>query len=258
MKTTCNNLSVPPLITIVTVCFNAANEIMNTLESVKSLQFTDYEHLLIDGQSTDNTIDIIKNFNNSKIRWVSEPDLGIYDAMNKGIKWSKGQFITFLNAGDYYHDEQALKHVADEINNGYELISGNFILNSINKHTLIHSDTIDLSTLKKRFEVCHQTIFVKNHNLPFYSLDYKIKADYKWVIDITRKLDKKKIKKIDRALVCYQDDGFSTASFYRNLKELTKLHYQEFGLARVFLNLYDYSKRAARSFKKFIMKPHLL
>lgn len=242
-----------PLITIVTVCFNAENDIDTTLKSVKSLHFENYEHLIIDGQSQDRTLDLVKSCKNPKIRIISEPDGGIYDAMNKGIRLANGTYITFLNAGDYYHDPNVLDYVYTEIKKGYELVSGDFLLHSANGIRPINSDKIQKETLRKRFEICHQTVFVKNQNLPSYSMDYQIKSDYKWVLDIVKKIDKEKIKKIDKALVTYKDDGFSTHSFYRNISELIKLHYHEFGLGQVILNTDDYAKRAGRSLKKFIL-----
>ena len=92
-----------PLITVITVCFNSEKTIINCLESVKSQTFKNYEHLIIDGNSSDKTVEIIKNFNNEKIRLISEKDDGIYDAMNKGLKNSRGKILGILNSDDMFY-----------------------------------------------------------------------------------------------------------------------------------------------------------
>lgn len=103
--------------TIITVCYNAANIIEATIASVLSQTYTDYEYILVDGGSTDGTLDIIQKYAASdvRIRYVSEKDHGIYDAMNKGISMSNGQYLQMLNAGDRLYDAEVLRAVADKI-----------------------------------------------------------------------------------------------------------------------------------------------
>src|SRR6266581_7368792 len=89
-----------PLITIITVVYNGAECLRQTIESVIRQQYDDLEYIIIDGGSTDSTLDVIKSYENAVDYWVSEPDNGIYDAMNKGIACSSGRYLLFLNAGD--------------------------------------------------------------------------------------------------------------------------------------------------------------
>ena len=97
-------------ISIITVCFNSENTIFDTLESVQSQNYENIEHIIVDGKSTDNTLNIIKKFKHvSKI--ISEKDNGIYDAMNKGIKISNGDIIGFLNSDDTFFDEYSLNTI---------------------------------------------------------------------------------------------------------------------------------------------------
>lgn len=89
-------------ITIITVCFNAEQTLRETIQSVLGQTFQDYEYLIIDGNSSDKTLDIVKEYKSDKIKLYSEDDRGIYNAMNKGIAKAKGEYLYFLNAGDSF------------------------------------------------------------------------------------------------------------------------------------------------------------
>ena len=97
-----------PLFSIITVCYNAADTIERTLKSVDSQSCKDYEHLIVDGASTDGTTSKVFALKNPLRRMVSEPDKGIYDAMNKGMSFASGKYLIFLNAGDAFHDSEVL------------------------------------------------------------------------------------------------------------------------------------------------------
>jgi glycosyltransferase len=99
-----------PFFSIITVSFNNGNTIENTIQSVLNQTFTDFEYWVVDGKSKDQTLDILHRYVD-KLKFISEPDGGIYDAMNKGINLAKGKLIAFLNADDFYADEQVLKAV---------------------------------------------------------------------------------------------------------------------------------------------------
>lgn len=93
-----------PFISIITVCYNSEMTIERTLLSVLNQQFEDYEYLIVDGHSTDNTIDIVRKYEllfNGRLKWKSEPDKGIYDAFNKGCKWAQGKYVWIVNSDDY-------------------------------------------------------------------------------------------------------------------------------------------------------------
>ena len=107
-------------ISIITVCRNSEKTIAHTLNSVKSQTYKNIEHIIIDGNSTDRTINIIKNYIKKKpflkIKFVSERDYGIYDAINKGIKLSTGKYISILNSDDIFHSSKTLEKVMNSIN----------------------------------------------------------------------------------------------------------------------------------------------
>ena len=104
-----------PLLSIITVTKNAAFRISLTLRSIQEQSFRDYEHWIIDGLSSDDTLKTIKKLKNSKLKFISEKDKGIYDAMNKGAHLAKGEYLLFLNAGDHLYENDALKNIFKEL-----------------------------------------------------------------------------------------------------------------------------------------------
>lgn len=105
----------PPRVSVITVCRNAAATIAACLRSAAEQSFRDFEHVVIDGGSTDGTLDIIRRYAQSVTTLVSEPDRGIYDAMNKGVSRARGTFVIFLNADDYFANRDALRDAMAEI-----------------------------------------------------------------------------------------------------------------------------------------------
>ena len=99
-------------ITVITVCYNCAATIRDTLKSIASQSYNNFEHIIVDGASTDDTLSIIRGWTKHSIRIVSEPDNGIYDAMNKGMRLATGEVIGFLNADDFYADSSVLGQIA--------------------------------------------------------------------------------------------------------------------------------------------------
>lgn len=98
-------------LSIITICYNAASDLQKTIKSVALQNFKDYEYLIIDGGSKDNTLSIIKQNQGIITKWVSEPDKGIYDAMNKGVKMASGEWLIMMNAGDVFADANVLRNV---------------------------------------------------------------------------------------------------------------------------------------------------
>ena len=98
-------------ISIITICFNAATDLENTIASVRSQKYKDYEYIVVDGGSKDRTVEVINQNLDVITKWVSEPDKGIYDAMNKGIKMATGEWVIMMNAGDVFADSDVLQNV---------------------------------------------------------------------------------------------------------------------------------------------------
>lgn len=148
-----------PLITVVTVCYNAVNELEKTMLSVLNQTYDNIEYIVIDGGSKDGTVDIIKKYADRLAYWVSEPDKGIYDAMNKGIHAAKGEYLIFMNGGDSFKSDKALFFSIPYLEKNFDVVSGiAFISNQI----WIPAKNSDLSlTFFIKKSLCHQSTFVK-------------------------------------------------------------------------------------------------
>lgn len=116
-----------PLITIITVSFNAAKDIEKTICSVSNQSYSNLEYIIIDGGSKDGTVEIIKRYSKKINFWCSEPDKGIYDAMNKGIKRASGRWLNFMNAGDVFTQNDTIEKISVFLDDDYGVVYGNII-----------------------------------------------------------------------------------------------------------------------------------
>ena len=108
-------------LSIVTITYNAEKTLEQTLKSVNEQTYADIEHIIVDGNSSDKTLDLIRRFENDKMKWISEPDNGLYDAMNKGIRMATGDYICFLNAGDTFFAANTVETVMYSVNRATQL-----------------------------------------------------------------------------------------------------------------------------------------
>lgn len=162
-------------ISIITVCFNAASSIEETIKSVINQTYNNIEYIIIDGGSKDGTLDIIDKYSKYVTHLVSEPDKGIYDAMNKGIELATGRYVNFMNAGDVFSSDSIISKI--EFNNA-AVIYGNVIKDLQDYRLTINGKPIN--TIKQRLPFCHQSSFTKTELLKNdkFNLQYKIAADY--------------------------------------------------------------------------------
>ncbi len=173
-------------ISIITVCLNCEGLIERTIKSVLDQTYTEYQYVIIDGGSTDNTLNIIKEYENKIDIILSEEDKGIYDAMNKGLEYATGGLIYFLNAGDYLYNDDVLKNVIEGLNANpdSDIIYGDYIYydnNSEQRCSGYRADVIDLL----RGGCCHQTVFAKKSafmQCGKFDTNYKIYADFDWLL----------------------------------------------------------------------------
>lgn len=174
-----------PLISIITVSYNVVNTIEETILSVINQNFEDYEYIIIDGGSTDGTKDIIEKYEDKISFWVSEPDKGIFDAMNKGISLANGEWLNFMNAGDSFYDLNVFKSVFS-VPRTSDVIYGDNMLCYQWSQILLSPDEISNTTQYMVFG--HQTTFTRRELLLKYLFDcsYKIAADYDFFFRVYR------------------------------------------------------------------------
>jgi len=176
-----------PKLSIITICRNEGQKITKTIESVINQSFKDYEYILIDGASTDDTLDRIKPWQSQITRLVSEPDFGIYNAQNKGICLSSGTYLLFLNGGDYLADSEVLTRIFDQ-NLDSDIIYGDMrIVDDAGSH--IEGKSPPVITLKHmlRSTLWHPVSFIRKElfdKFGKYDESFKIVADYDFFLKV--------------------------------------------------------------------------
>lgn len=165
-------------ISVVTVCFNAADLIEKTIKSVVNQTHPDVEYIVIDGNSTDGTVEIIQKYDDRIDFWISEKDKGIYDAMNKGIAAATGDYIIFMNAGDKFSDENVLAKVAPKLGH-HTVVSGLWNRCYANGH-IKGASPKKLESFRVEMPICHQATFIRldYHKENPFNTSFKLSADY--------------------------------------------------------------------------------
>jgi glycosyltransferase involved in cell wall biosynthesis len=214
-----------PLVSIVTVTYNAEKFIEKTIQSVLNQSYHNYEYIIIDGGSIDETLNIIQKYQSKITHWISEPDKGIYDAMNKGIALSSGDIIGLLNAGDIYLPN-ALSLLVEQFVPGdnLSLYYGDIYLEYTDADITIKSPA-SIDRLKYSMTICHQAIFITKHtylNQGLYNLNYKYASDYAYVLSLL--LLGAEFHYLDGVVAYYQTGGVSDHKIFNLKLEYIRIH----------------------------------
>lgn len=169
-------------VSVITVCYNAILGIEKTIKSVVGQTYPEVEYIVIDGGSTDGTIDIIKKYTDKIACFVSEPDGGIYDAMNKGIRIATGEWINFMNAGDTFSSDTIISTVFSErYKEEVEVIYGDVYFTESHDCNYLQPAR-PLYFLRRAMPFCHQSSFVKRKAITEFDKQFQICADYSFFI----------------------------------------------------------------------------
>jgi glycosyltransferase involved in cell wall biosynthesis len=201
-------------LSVITVNFNNSAGLRNTVESVIAQSFNDLEFLIIDGGSTDGSIEVIKQFEDKITYWVSEADRGIYHAMNKGIIKAKGEYLLFLNSGDFLVSKDIITDIFS-INCESDLIMGNLVTKDNYEIKLDFS--INFANIWK-YGAHHQAMFIKRklfEQIGFYNENGDITADWQFLMLVLFKF-KKKFTYLDKIISVYDMHGISANPVNRN------------------------------------------
>lgn len=168
-------------ISVVTVCYNAVKELERTMLSVLNQTYDNVEYIVIDGGSTDGTVEIIKKYADRLAYWVSEPDKGIYDAMNKGIKVATGVWINFMNAGDLIYANNSLESFLSLYDGKSDIVYGNALY--LYKYCSFIPKFPPNFKMEKSMPMCHQSTFIKlkYHKTHLFDTSYKSSGDYNFL-----------------------------------------------------------------------------
>jgi glycosyltransferase involved in cell wall biosynthesis len=207
-----------PTITVITVCFNAEKYLNQTIQSVINQKNVEVEYIVVDGGSTDNTIDIIKRYEPSITQWVSEPDKGIADAMNKGIKLASGDYILFLHADDYFDSDGLLEMALSYLGKAKDIVVFDTIFMTKLGGFRRHSGEFGKRILFKG--ICHQGVLCKRElllKLGGFDKSYKICMDYNFFMKAY--LNKASSLYVDDVLTVMRDTGISSRQDWKSLKQ---------------------------------------
>ena len=210
-----------PLISIVTIVYNGARQLEKTIESVLYQTYPHIEYIIVDGGSTDGTLAIIKSYENRLAKWISEPDKGIYDAMNKGIDLATGKWINFMNCGDQFISENVVEKISKYLGEAHDIVYGDAIVLYPTFNTKLK--TTPVRKLWKGMSFCHQAAFVRTALMKEFKFDlsYKVSGDFDFLYRMH--VAKKEFFHVKED-VCYYDykEGTSKKMVILSAKERQK------------------------------------
>lgn len=235
--------------TVVTCTFNAGQVLQRTLDSVLRQEYNKVEHLVLDGRSNDNTVALALSYKEKSdlaacghsVVVVSEPDSGLYDAMNKGLQRASGDYVVFLNAGDVFPSPATLQHVAACVEEGVVLpavlygdtdivdAAGQFLRH----RRLAPPEQLSWKSFRRGMLVCHQAFYARTdiaRNNP-YDLSYRLSADVDWCIRVMKEADRRRLPLtyVHEVVVNYLDGGMSVTSHKASLRERFRLMAHHYG-----------------------------
>ena len=235
--------------TIITCTYDASKYIDRTLESVRGQSYPHIEHFIIDGVSKDDTVKKAQTYaydSHYPVIVKSEPDKGLYDAMNKGIQLAKGNYIIFLNAGDVFYEEDTLTNIAEQLKDkplpgviygDTDIVDDNG--NFIRKRRLAPPEKLSWKSFKQGMLVCHQSFYARTDiakQVP-YNLIYKYSADVDWCIRIMKEAEKQGLElwNTHKTLCSYLEGGMTEKSHRASLKERFMVMSDHYGMLTTIL-----------------------
>lgn len=230
-------------ISIITVVWNGENLLPGTMESVRQQTWPFMEYIVVDGASKDATLEAIRLFEAEMpyLRWVSEPDKGLYDAMNKGLQMATGDFVWFLNAGDHLYSPVTVEQLAEHIRDHTDVLYGDTMLVNEKRIPMGLMSEISTRSLPRRLttrhylggmRVVHQSFIARRAICPDYRLD-NLCADYDWCLKILEKSRENAYTGL--VLSNYLMGGLSKKRHRQSLKDRFTIMRAHFGLLRTLL-----------------------
>lgn len=242
-------------ITVVTCTYNAESTVESTLQSVAAQTYATVEHLIIDGASRDDTLRLAESYRQGQathgvgreVLVISEPDSGLYDAMNKALRLATGDYIVFLNAGDRFPDSHTLSYIASSAGEGETLpgvLFGDTDIIDNDGHFLRHrrlhpGDQLSWKSFRQGMLVCHQAFYALTsiaRQTP-YNTDYRYSADIDWCIRVMRQAEQegRSLRNVHRVVAEYLDEGLTTANHKKSLIERFQVMRRHYGLLQTIL-----------------------
>ena len=249
-------------VSIITITYNAEQWLERTMQSVLAQTCTDYEYIIVDGASKDKTVDIIQTLEpqfEGRLSWKSEPDKGLYDAMNKGLQRATGNYLCFLNAGDVLHSHETITHIVEvavqasllspqrggshpNVGKGIAVIYGDTHIvdgegHFLRNRRLTPPEHLTWRSFKEGMLVCHQAFYINRQIAQPYDLTYKFSADFDWCIRCMKEGEQRGMVNyyLHEPLADYLAEGMTTANHKASLKERFRIMAKHYGLATTIL-----------------------
>ncbi len=228
-----------PKISIITVVYNAAEALAKTIDSVRELKYPNIEYVIVDGGSKDGTKKVIEENYLDITQWISEPDKGIYDAMNKGMALATGDYIWFLNAGDIAFDEYVLDTIFLGSEKFFDLYYGDTLVVSqeggiLGLRSKKPPKMLRWKSFRRGMTVCHQSIIVRRSVVPKYNLKYRYSSDVDWVINTLK--GGITVSNTHSIISVFEDGGATTTNRWKSLKERWVVMRTHYGLFSTILS----------------------
>lgn len=224
-----------PKITVITATYNCVDTIEQCISSVVNQTYNNLEYIVIDGGSTDGTVEIIKKYDEKIAYWCSEPDKGIYDAWNKGVSHATGDYINFIGSDDAMYGDKAIENISSQFENTIDVLAGNILLvNEANGFELLkHNGRVKDKKNYKGGCIVTQGTFVRRKLCNKYKFDtsYKVASDYKFFLQYYYD-ESVRIKFIDDVIQYFSDGGVSSTDFDFVKQEDNRI-YKELGLDKL-------------------------
>lgn len=227
------------MLSVITVVRNAEKTLERTLQSVQEQTYPGLEHLIVDGASSDWTVELIRKYARERVKWVSEPDRGLYDAMNKGIDMASGDYLCFLNAGDTFYRPGTVEEMMRSFDSERppDILYGETAIVDDNG-TFLHMrrlktpERLTWKSFKQGMRVSHQAFIVKRELTEPYDLSYRFSSDVDWCIRLMKKAAF--IHNTHLILINYLNEGMTTANRYASLKERYRIMAKHYGRGSTF------------------------
>jgi glycosyltransferase involved in cell wall biosynthesis len=239
-----------PKISIITVVFNGEDHIGRTVSSVINQSYKQIEYIIIDGDSTDGTLEVIAGYEGVDLL-VSEPDRGLYDAMNKGMEAATGDYVWFLNSGDQIYSPDTVEKVVYGMEGMPDIIYGGTMIidkdqNEIGDRRLKPPRELNWKSFRQGMVVCHQSFIVKRELAPQYNLEYRLSSDYDWAIRALK--GAVRIHNSHLILSRFLEGGLTENNIRAGLKERFAIMRHFYGLIPTVLRHFLFGARLTRYF----------
>jgi glycosyltransferase involved in cell wall biosynthesis len=227
-----------PTLSVITIVYNNVRDIERTILSVTGQTYPNIEYIVVDGLSTDGTLDVIAKYKDSIAKLISERDDGIYDAMNKGLAAATGDYVIYMNSGDEFYDNDTIAKVfatapdADIYYGETEMLNNE--LQSLGQRRHKAPENFTWRSFNYGMSVSHQAIYIRRALAEPYNRQYQLSADIDWIIRAAKKA--KKIVKVDGYVAKYLVGGMSKTKHRQSLQERFYIMKRHYGLVPTLFN----------------------